>query len=143
MTIISGVLMYDKSSWFDSQPKIIPDNGDGTVNVRSLRACLNWQKQQKQPIYHKEFPGVDHMTLLKDAGVLQYLKQVLVGSWWLLTRVIFCIYKSALDLKIVKKKFINLLLDISETWTIGKLNLIIFFWRMGEGEWIWIYYRQF
>lgn len=75
-----GVLIYDKSSWFDSQPKIIRDNGDGTVNVRSLRACLNWQKQQKQPIYHKEFPGVDHMTLLKDAGVIQYLKQVLVGS---------------------------------------------------------------
>lgn len=101
--------MYDKSSWFNSQPKIIPDNGDGTVNVRSLRACLNWQKQQKQPIYHKEFPGVDHMTLLKDAGVLQYLKQVLVGSWWLLTRVIFCITNLPLFLKLFKKKFITVI----------------------------------
>lgn len=122
MTIISGVLMYDKSSWFDSQPKIVPDNGDGTVNVRSLRACLNWQKQQKQPIYHKEFPGVDHMTLLKDAGVIQYLKQVLVGSWWLLRRVIF----ASLLLQICScswnclRKFITKSwIDISETLTIG------------------------
>ncbi|XP_022341795.2 lysosomal phospholipase A and acyltransferase-like [Crassostrea virginica] len=65
-----GVLIYDKSTWFDSQPNIVPDNGDGTVNVRSLRACLNWQKQQKQPVFHKEFPNVDHMSLLKDAGVI-------------------------------------------------------------------------
>ena len=77
---LTGVLIYDKSTWFDSQPNIVHDDGDGTVNVRSLRACLNWQTQQKQPVFHKEFPSVDHMSLLKDAGVIQYLKQVLVGS---------------------------------------------------------------
>ncbi|XP_048748762.1 phospholipase A2 group XV-like isoform X2 [Ostrea edulis] len=75
-----GVLVYDKSSWYDSQPKIIPDNGDGTVNIRSLRGCLSWQKQQKQQVFHKEFPKVEHMSILQDPNIIQYLKQVLVGS---------------------------------------------------------------
>lgn len=98
ISVLTGVLIYDKSTWFDSQPNIVPDNGDGTVNVRSLRACLNWQKQQKQPVFHKEFPNVDHMSLLKDAGVIQYLKQVLVGSWWRFRRfTVHLIYKSFLS----------------------------------------------
>ncbi|XP_061189845.1 phospholipase A2 group XV-like isoform X1 [Saccostrea echinata] len=75
-----GTLVYDKSTWYDSQPNVINDNGDGTVNIRSLRACLNWQKQQKQPIFHKEFPNIDHMAILKYSGTIQYLKQILVGS---------------------------------------------------------------
>lgn len=78
--VILGVLVYDKSSWYDSQPKIIPDNGDGTVNIRSLRGCLSWQKQQKQQVFHKEFPKVEHMSILQDPNIIQYLKQVLVGS---------------------------------------------------------------
>jgi lysophospholipase-3 len=78
--VVLGVLVYDKSTWFDSQPHIIPDNGDGTVNIRSLRGCLSWQNQQKQPVFHKEFPQVEHMAILQDANIIQYLKQVLVGS---------------------------------------------------------------
>lgn len=101
MTIISGVLMYDKSSWFNSQPKIIPDNGDGTVNVRSLRACLNWQKQQKQPIYHKEFPRGGSHDLAERCRGFTIPKTSISGQLMIVNKSYFLHYKSALVLKIV------------------------------------------
>ena len=41
----------------------IQGNGDGTVNYRSLVGCTRWVDQQKQPVTHHEFPGLDHLQV--------------------------------------------------------------------------------
>lgn len=61
----------------DEYPKLVLGEGDGTVNSRSLTGCLHWQDKQKQKIYHQEFPGVDHMQILRNDGVLSYISNLL------------------------------------------------------------------
>ncbi|KAK2587100.1 hypothetical protein KPH14_002866 [Odynerus spinipes] len=70
-------LYYKPGTSIDGYPQLIPGNGDGTVNLRSLEGCLHWQSKQKQKIYHRAFPGVDHMGILKSLDVLKYIKMVL------------------------------------------------------------------
>ncbi|XP_023217052.1 group XV phospholipase A2-like isoform X1 [Centruroides sculpturatus] len=62
---------------FSEQPTISYGDGDGTVNMRSLRGCLFWQDQQKAKVYHKGFQNVDHMAILSDPQVLFYIQKVL------------------------------------------------------------------
>merc|ERR1712122_352519 len=43
-------------------------DGDGTVNRRSMEACLRWGAgagQQKHPVHHKVFKGVNHAQMIK------------------------------------------------------------------------------
>jgi lysophospholipase-3 len=95
-------LYYKKKSDFPLKPQLVFGNGDGTVNIRSLRGCLRWaegdprllkrrkslgkengrrkkKKQKNSPVYHVEFPGVDHMTILKDSQVINYIRRI-VGN---------------------------------------------------------------
>ncbi|XP_054719504.1 phospholipase A2 group XV-like [Uloborus diversus] len=64
---------------FPDEPTIVYGNGDGTVNVRSLEACLRWQGQQKQKIYHLPLNNVDHMNILSDINVLEHIKRVVMS----------------------------------------------------------------
>ncbi|XP_043467328.1 phospholipase A2 group XV-like isoform X1 [Leptopilina heterotoma] len=70
-------LYYKPGTSIDGYPELINGDGDGTVNLRSLNACLLWQKKQIQKIYHKEFVGVNHMDILKHIDVLNYIKSIL------------------------------------------------------------------
>ena len=70
-----GTLVFKKGDWPDSQPDVIPDNGDGTVNIRSLQGCLAWQKSQK--VVHKVFNKVEHTSILRNKDVISYLKTIL------------------------------------------------------------------
>ena len=70
-------LYYKPGTSIDGYPQLIPGDGDGTVNLRSLEGCLHWQGKQKQKIYHKGFPGIDHMNILKNSSILDYIKKVL------------------------------------------------------------------
>ncbi|XP_043670002.1 phospholipase A2 group XV-like isoform X1 [Vespula pensylvanica] len=70
-------LYYKPGTSIDGRPQLIPGDGDGTVNLRSLEGCLHWQMKQKQKVYHQAFPGVNHMTILKHPDVLKYIKSVL------------------------------------------------------------------
>ncbi|XP_041375530.1 phospholipase A2 group XV-like [Gigantopelta aegis] len=70
-----GMLNYSEGQWPDSQPTVVPDNGDGTVNIRSLQGCLAWQKSQK--VVHKVFNKVEHTEILMDKDVIDYLKTIL------------------------------------------------------------------
>ena len=45
--------------------------GDGTVNLRSLEVCLKWEKEQKYMFSSKQFSGVKHSEMVKNATVLQ------------------------------------------------------------------------
>ncbi|XP_052816277.1 phospholipase A2 group XV-like [Mya arenaria] len=71
---------YTNKTWHESYPETIPDDGDGTVNIRSLHGCLKFKKMQKQPIYHKEFDKAEHMQILNLKSVIDYLKKVFVKS---------------------------------------------------------------
>ncbi|KAL7307235.1 hypothetical protein TKK_0000957 [Trichogramma kaykai] len=70
-------LYYKPGITIDGYPQLIPGNGDGTVNIRSLEGCMHWTDKQKQKIYHQPFPGVNHMQILSDKKVLDYIKNVL------------------------------------------------------------------
>ncbi|ESO86506.1 hypothetical protein LOTGIDRAFT_220528 [Lottia gigantea] len=70
-----GAFKWDnkKTIWPDSQPFQVNDDGDGTVNIRSLLACLSWNDKQKQKIYHKIFAKAEHMAILNNKDVISYI----------------------------------------------------------------------
>ncbi|KAH0534846.1 phospholipase A2 group XV-like [Cotesia glomerata] len=70
-------LYYKPGVTLDSYPQLILGDGDGTVNLRSLEGCLYWKTKQKQKIYHQTFAGVDHMEILRNQHVLDYIKTTL------------------------------------------------------------------
>lgn len=75
-----GALVYtsDKESWFDHTPSLISDDGDGTVNVRSLHGCLRWSGKQSAAVHHQEFKGepAEHLQMLKNPDVISYIARV-------------------------------------------------------------------
>lgn len=58
-------------------PKLIYGNGDGTVNSRSLEGCNYWSKMQNQKVFHQVFPNADHMAILRDERVMDYISQLM------------------------------------------------------------------
>lgn len=72
-----GSLTYPKGYFPDDQPDIVGDNGDGTVNIRSLQACLRWQGKQEQEISHQEFSYAEHNGILGDARLYRSFIKVL------------------------------------------------------------------
>uniref|UniRef100_A0A182TIV3 Phosphatidylcholine-sterol acyltransferase n=1 Tax=Anopheles melas TaxID=34690 RepID=A0A182TIV3_9DIPT len=73
-------LDYQKSYDLSGTPVLKMGNGDGTVNSRSLEACLQWTTQQKQTIVAKEFPGADHMSILADVNVIENIVKLLLSD---------------------------------------------------------------
>jgi hypothetical protein len=117
-------LVYKDVSYFPDKPNLTYGDGDGTVNIRSLKGCQDWVSggerdswshrrkhklrymrlykkylaegvkiedfdtfrtllerrfgPKKAPrVYIKEFGGVDHIQILRDAGVTTYIKNVI------------------------------------------------------------------
>ncbi|KAL3860806.1 hypothetical protein ACJMK2_010873 [Sinanodonta woodiana] len=73
-----GRLIYTNTTWHDSEPDVIPDDGDGTVNIRSLKGCLTFQGKQVQPVHYQIFPKAEHMEILQNEDVIAYIKGVLL-----------------------------------------------------------------
>ncbi|XP_035211136.1 phospholipase A2 group XV-like [Stegodyphus dumicola] len=73
-------LDFRNTSHFPDNPKLIYGDGDGTVNIRSLQACLQWQGKQKQKVHHAAIYNVDHLGILADDHTLEYIKNV-VHQW--------------------------------------------------------------
>lgn len=69
-------LVYNKGKFPDSQPHVVFGDGDGTVNAKSLRGCLQWQPKQHQPVNYRNFTGIDHMLVMSDPRVLDYIKTI-------------------------------------------------------------------
>lgn len=69
-------MIFKPGKFPDGYPNFVFGDGDGTVNKRSLEGCLHWIGHQKQKIYHQTFPKVDHMQILTDANVLDYIQQL-------------------------------------------------------------------
>lgn len=63
-------------------PTLVTGDGDGTVNARSLESCVHWngtKAQRGKDVFHVELPGADHMGVLSDSRVLDYISKLLVG----------------------------------------------------------------
>lgn len=74
-----GALVYSSDKvWFDHTPSVVNDDGDGTVNLRSLHGCLRWSGKQSEPVHHREFTGAsaEHLEILKNPDVLAYIMNI-------------------------------------------------------------------
>ena len=49
-----------------STPIVKKGDGDGTVNLRSMKACLKWRNQQTKPVHYRTFKGIDHGNMIKS-----------------------------------------------------------------------------
>lgn len=70
-------LHYEVGKFPEAKPRVSYGDGDGTVNLISLQACIGWAAKQKEPLYYKNFTSVDHMTILTDGKVLNYIGEAL------------------------------------------------------------------
>lgn len=64
-------------------PTFVTGDGDGTVNARSLRSCEKWagtKAQNNKPIHSIEIPRADHMGILSDKRVVEYVVKILIGG---------------------------------------------------------------
>ncbi|XP_065314857.1 phospholipase A2 group XV-like isoform X2 [Gordionus sp. m RMFG-2023] len=79
------LLKWNKPQDFpDKQPLILQGDGDGSVNLRSLSACLNFygsRHEHKNLIIHKTFPGVEHVHILYNNDILQYIQYVVTDGY--------------------------------------------------------------
>jgi len=57
-------------------PDLVTGDGDGTVNIRSLEACLKWKTEQEQPVFHKKFQGLSHLGMLRAATLIEHVAHV-------------------------------------------------------------------
>lgn len=65
-----------------SLPTLVTGDGDSTVNLRSLRSCENWglpEAKNGKPVHTLELEGADHLGILSDTRVLDYIAKLLVG----------------------------------------------------------------
>lgn len=63
-------------------PSLVTGDGDGTVNLRSLESCKLWtdmKAQNNKPVHTVELEGADHLGILSDSRVLDYIAKLMVG----------------------------------------------------------------
>ena len=73
-------LRYPVGGFPDVYPGIVYGDGDGTVNLRSLKGCLRWKNKQYHTVHHKMFHNLEHITTLRSEDVSRYILEVLGES---------------------------------------------------------------
>ena len=73
-------LQYSQKQWYDSQPDVVFGDGDGTVNERSLLGCQRWIGKQMQSVHHQLFSGAEHMGILHDNRITDYIREYVLSS---------------------------------------------------------------
>ena len=69
--------IYNSSQFPDSQPHVINSDGDGTVNIRSLELCKQWQTQQPYKVRLRSFSNVEHVHMLKNRDVIEAVSSII------------------------------------------------------------------
>ena len=63
-----------------STPSVKKGDGDGTVNLRSMKACLKWRTQQTKPVHYRTFKHIDHGNMIKAdepvSGVANLISEI-------------------------------------------------------------------
>jgi len=62
---------------FPTEPSLVKGDGDGTVNIRSLKGCLKWDGAQEQAVHHKVFKGINHVDMLRRAEPTSYVVDII------------------------------------------------------------------
>ncbi|XP_055848995.1 phospholipase A2 group XV-like [Episyrphus balteatus] len=70
-------LVYKKDNLVGETPTLVKGDGDGTVNSRSLKACMYWKDYQRPSITMYDVPKADHMSILADPRVIEYIRKLL------------------------------------------------------------------
>lgn len=68
--------VYGADEFPDTFPKTLFGDGDGTVNIRSLKACQSFVGKQKQKVVTKSFSNADHMGIIGDIRVIEFVKNL-------------------------------------------------------------------
>lgn len=69
--------VYGADEFPDTFPKTLFGDGDGTVNIRSLKACQSFVGKQKQKVVTKSFSNADHMGIIGDIRVIEFVKNLI------------------------------------------------------------------
>ena len=70
-----GIIKYKTEKDFpDGDPDIVKDDGDGTVNLRSLQACLKFKAMQINKFTYHVLNKQSHMEILRSTAFLDYVK---------------------------------------------------------------------
>ena len=72
--------VYSEGEFPDTQPKEITGDGDGTVNIKSLKACTRWQTQQSRKVSVMGFKGVEHVHMVKNQNVIDAVETILMSN---------------------------------------------------------------
>lgn len=67
---------YGPGEFPDTQPKTICSDGDGTVNIESLKACAQWKDQQPYNVTLKGYPGVEHVHTIKNSDIIAHVDSI-------------------------------------------------------------------
>lgn len=73
-------LKYKQGTWLDGTPTLVGGDGDGTVNLRSLRACERWGKGSLNggaPLKALPLQSAEHLKILHDPRVLDYVRTLM------------------------------------------------------------------
>lgn len=74
------ILRWKAGGYFpDYQPTELEGPGDGTVNIRSLVLCKNFKQLKDYKTYSGPVAG-DHMGILLNPHVIDYIKGLLIGD---------------------------------------------------------------
>lgn len=74
---------YGTDEFPDTFPKTLFGNGDGTVNIRSLQACQKFIGKQQQQVVIKSFSKAEHLGIIGDPRVIEYIKNLVLSFSWL------------------------------------------------------------
>lgn len=76
--------VYSSQASFPDSPDVtasVYGDGDGTVNFASLAWCERWRPLQSQPVTMHAFANVDHMGVLQNPPVMDFvIDQLLIKS---------------------------------------------------------------
>ena len=70
---------YGANEFPDSFPKTSFGDGDGTVNIRSLKACERFINKQQQKVVVESFRFAEHIEIISDHRVIKYIADLLLS----------------------------------------------------------------
>ena len=64
-------------------PTIKTGDGDGTVTLRSMQACLRWREQQSKPVHYRTFDSMSHEDIITHKDLVLEVVNILreINGW--------------------------------------------------------------
>ncbi len=72
--------IYGPGQFPDTDPRVVYGDGDGTVNINSLKSCEQWKTKQTYPVYSRQVLHVEHVSMAKNQEVINMVDEVVYGT---------------------------------------------------------------